>query len=745
MADESLITVEGTVDAVIFSNPENGYTVLDLDDGENLITVVGSMAEISEGDRIKATGSYSSHASFGTQFKALTVEVRLPEGAAAIERYLACGAIRGIGVAMAKKIVRAFGDKTMEIIEKQPEQLATIRGISMEKAMLIRQEFNKVFGMRPLMIFAAQNEIPASYAIKAWKIYGSMALELIKADPFTLCSGGVSLPFANADALRRRLLIDDRAPCRIEAGLVHTLKKSQLEGHSCYPRELLERETAELLNVEPVIIRLSLRELAGRELLWLEENSGESLVYLENTLSAERYIAGRLALMLKSVPDLCLNWDRHIKQLEDKSGIQYADLQKKAVAMAMNLPVMILTGGPGTGKTTTLNAIIRLCKSMGEKVSVAAPTGRAAKRVSELTGCEARTIHRLLGVGFDENEEQKFIHDEKNLLNCDVLIIDETSMLDCLLFESLLKALRLSCRLVIVGDDDQLPPVGIGSVLRDMISSGCIGTVKLTQIFRQGAESLIVTNAHAIISGKMPELKRRDGDFFFLYSPSREDTIKTVLQLCSERLPRAYSYSPLWDIQVLSPMRVGGLGSAELNRRLQAQLNPPGDDTEKKPEIKYGGIIFRLGDKVMQTKNNYNIEWLREGASPEEDENGSGIFNGDIGSIIFIDKKSGALKIAFDDRVAEYGFEQLGELELAYAVTVHKSQGSEFEAVIMPLAYSGGRTYYRSLLYTAVTRAKKLMILVGQPESVRLMVENVNSNFKYTCLSKFIRREMGIE
>ena len=739
MAEEKLITLKGTIECVIFHNTENGYTVMEMDSGDELVTVVGNMGEVNEGDQIKVMGNYISHHTFGMQFNAVSWEVSIPEGAAAIERYLASGAVKGIGPILAKKIVGVFGDKTLTIIEEKPELLTEVKGISPAKASKIAEEFMRVFGMRQVMVFLAGFNIPVSAGVNAWKAYGSLAVDVVKANPFALCTDGIGVNFNAADEVRRQLGIADEALCRLNAGILYFLQTQQWEGHSCYPTRLLIPETAEMLDVPKEKVEQAANQLLERESLVSLSREGAEFFYLPDAFKAEEYIATRISLILRSVPNNETQWDKHIAGLEIENGIEYASLQKKAINLALSSPIMVLTGGPGTGKTTTLNAIIELFQRQGDKVSIVAPTGRAAKRISELTGHGAKTIHRLLGVEYGDDHVRQFIHNEKNLLTCDVVVVDELSMVDTLLFESLLRALRMSCKIILVGDSDQLPPVGMGNVLKDLVTSERIPSVKLTEIFRQAAESLIVTNAHAVIEGTMPDLKRRDGDFFFLPAASQNETASLVLALCSQRLPKAYKYSPMWDIQVLCPNKMGGVGTVALNGGLQAKLNPyKGDDME----IKRGSVIYRVGDKVMQTKNNYEIVWKREGVSGDE-ANGTGVFNGDIGLITFMDKSAGVLRIDFDGRVAEYLFEQLSEIDLAYAITVHKSQGSEFEAVILPLSNWGGRLYYRNLLYTAVTRAKRLMIIVGDHQAVRQMVENTMNTQKYTNLSWLIQREAG--
>lgn len=740
MAQEEFESLKGTIESIIFRNEENGYTVLELDNDKELITVVGTMGEVNEGDQIKVTGSYTSHHSFGMQFQAQTWEINRPEGAYAIQKYLSNGSIKGIGPILAKRIVDKFGDKTLHILENEPEKLTQVKGVSPAKAEKIEEEFKRVFGMRTVMIMLAGYDISSTASIRAWKKFGSLTADLIKENPYILCIDAIGVPFLSADKIRINMDMNDDVECRLNAGILYMLQKQQWEGHSCLPIQFLIQETSKMLGVTEDKLFNIIDKLEDRDSLIIQQINGEQFVYLPSCFKAETYIATRIGMTMRSMPNTGLSFEKQIDQLEEQNGLSYASLQRKAINLALTSPIMILTGGPGTGKTTTLNAIITLFKDQGNNVSIVAPTGRAAKRISELTGFAAKTIHRLLGVEYSEDHEQSFVHNEKKLLPCDVIIVDELSMVDTLVFESLLRALKMSCIIVLVGDNDQLPPVGIGNVLKDLIDSRCVPTVELAEIFRQAAESLIVTNAHRIIEGSMPDFSRKDKDcdFFILQSNSQTMTAEKVLGLYKERLPKAYGFSPFDNIQILCPTKISGVGTVELNKLIQQEINPFNGENM---EIKHGNRIFRVGDKVMQTKNNYDITWKRENA-PSNEKTGTGIFNGDIGKIIYIDKAAGVMQIAFDDRIADYMFEQLNEIELAYAITVHKSQGSEFDAVILPLNGRGGRLYYRNLLYTAVTRAKKLMIIVGPINAIEQMLSNTFTTHKYTNLSYFLKSEI---
>lgn len=745
---EEMQTISGIVESVVFCNEENGYTVLDVDVNGEPVTIVGNMSQVGEGDQVRAMGYYTSHQSFGPQFRAISCEICLPEGVAAIERYLSSGAIKGIRVALAKKIVDAFGEETLDVIEKQPEMLAKIPGISEKKAFEISGEFKKVFGMRTVMIFLARFELPMVYGVRLWKRYGPIAINVLEENPFVLCTNGIGATFAEADRVRAEMNIPSYSSVRIKAGILCVLRDAEKDGNACLPKVEALPKAAHLLNIDSLLLEEPLKDLVEEESVYSITFANEDALYLPGSYKAEQNIAGRLMLSLRSNPSLVEEEQsqksalRKISALEKDLSIEYAELQKKAILTALLSPVMILTGGPGTGKTTTVKAIIHLLEAEGEKVFLAAPTGRAAKRLSELTGKPAQTIHRLLGVAFGEDDTHQFVHNSQNLLKCDVLVVDELSMVDIFVFQSLLDALKMSCKIILVGDSDQLPSVGVGNVLEDLIQSEKIPTVSLQEVFRQAAESLIITNSHAIIQGKMPDLQKKNNDFFLVRRNTAEGIQKTTVDLAVRRLPEAYKLSPLWDIQVLSPTKKSSIGTPALNRELQEALNPP---NQQKAEAKMGETIFREGDKVMQVRNNYDILWHREGAAASEEPSGTGIFNGDIGQILMIDRAGRSLKIQFDNRVANYTFDQLRELDLAYAITVHKSQGSEFEVVVLPLSPHGGRMYYRNLLYTAVTRAKKLLVIVGTEESVYSMVRSTETRQKNTHLAEMIRKEAGEE
>lgn len=722
--------LEGGVETVIFHSDQSGFTVLELSTDSELVTVVGEFADIAVGETLIVEGVYATHPKYGLQLKVDKYERLLPATAAAIASYLSSGAVKGIGPKIAGRLVARFGDETLTVIEQNPARLTEVSGISPKKAEQISSEYRKLFGIRTVMLYLAKIGVPAPFAIKTWKKFGPQAQEIVSQNPYVLCCEEIGVSFETADAAAETAGLAPDSFERIAAGVLHVLRHNCMNnGHTCLPETKLLETAARLVETDSYHVSDVLEELVARGELVRLDVKGEAFLYIPRYYEAECYIASKLALMRGQkweglTPDI----DAAISTLEAQRGITYAALQREAIVTAVTSPLMILTGGPGTGKTTAISAIIRLLEQMGEKVALAAPTGRAAKRMSELTGVEAKTVHRLLEVDFDDGSGvTKFKRGEKNPLPCEAVIIDETSMMDTLLFESLLRAVKFSCRLILVGDPDQLPSVGAGNILSDLISSGRLPVVHLSEIFRQAAKSLIVTNAHAIVSGEDPRLDVRDNDFFFLPEPSSARICATAADLCARRLPKSYGFSPMWDIQVIAPTRVGAAGTSELNRLLQQSLNPP---DERKKEFSSGPQTLREGDKVMQVRNNYDLVWEKE-----DGEEGLGIFNGDIGVIELINRPSSSIVVRFDEgRRAEYSFDMAGELELAYAITVHKSQGNEYDAVILPLAEGRSRMYYRSLLYTAVTRAKKLLIILGSAAAVHTMVRSHKKARRYANL-----------
>ncbi|MBP3309378.1 MAG: ATP-dependent RecD-like DNA helicase [Ruminococcus sp.] len=727
--EHDILHIEGTVETVLFKNEINGYIVLDLDAGGELITVVGELGDIEEGEGLILEGSYVTHRKFGTQFRAVYCERKLPDTIVNIEKYLASGAIKGIGPGLAKKIVRVFGDKTLDIMENTPYRLSEIKGISEKKCEEIASEAKKLFSLRCIMSYLSQYDIKSQFAMKAYRKFGGDALDMLKLNPYLLCSDSIEVDFKKADAIAHDLHIEKNSDKRIIAGAQYVLKANTALGHSCLPLETLQNKTSGALGITESDFYSSYNAALEDNELFEFIKRGREYVYLPDYYYAEAFISDRIHILKDFTSPEDFNYDTLIDIEEEEHNIKYEKLQRQAITSAISKGLMILTGGPGTGKTTTLNAIISIFQKRGSKVMLAAPTGRAAKRMSDLTGFEAKTIHRLLEVVYDAGGKLTFAHNENNPLDCDVLIIDEMSMVDVLLFDSLLRAVRLGCKLIMVGDSDQLPSVGAGNLLRDIIDSGIVSVIKLKEIFRQARQSCIVTNAHKIVSGEYPDLTQKNNDFFFFSRNDPEKALQLIVDLTKSRLPKAYNYSPTDDIQILTPSRKGALGTVELNKLLQNEINPP---SQAKPEYKSYIYTFRVGDKVMQTKNNYDIVWRRD------DEQGTGVFNGDIGKIININHATLSAVLDFDGRIASYPFDLLSQVELAYAITVHKSQGCEFEAVIMPVMGGFEKLYYRNLLYTAVTRAKKLMILIGSEEKIHNMVDNNKRTKRYTCLKTML-------
>ncbi len=726
-----VLHIEGAVETVLFRNESNGYAVLDLDAGGELITVVGSLGEVEEGEILILEGSYETHRKFGTQFHAEYCERKLPDTVVNIEKYLASGAIKGIGPALAKRIVNVFGAATLDIIENAPYRLSEVRGISQKKCDEIADEARKLFSLRLIMSFLSQYEIKSSYAMKVYRKFSTDAMELIKNDPYILCGDRIELEFEKADSIAHDLRIPKNDNKRVIAGMQYILRANAANGHSCLPLSVLLKLATPALDISEQDFYSSYNAALDDNNLFEYIKNDREYVYLPDYYYAEQFIADRIHVLRDFSSPEDFNYDSMIDIEEEEHGISYETLQRQAITTAISRGLMVLTGGPGTGKTTTLNAIISIFEKMGNRVLLAAPTGRAAKRMSDLTGYEAKTIHRLLEVVYDMGDTPIFAHNENNPLDCDVLVIDEMSMVDSILFEKLLRAVRLGCKLIMVGDFHQLPSVGAGNLLEDIIHSQAVPVVELTEIFRQARKSCIITNAHKIVSGEYPDLSRTDSDFFFMRRDDYEKALDLIVDLTRRRLPNAYGYSPTEDIQIITPSRKGTVGTIELNKLLQAKLNPP-----EKDKREYRGFVYtyRVGDKVMQTRNNYDIVWSRGS------EQGAGIFNGDIGKIISIDLAAQSAKVDFDGREASYPFDILPQLELAYAITVHKSQGCEFEAVIMPVMGGFEKLSYRNLLYTAVTRAKKLLILVGSEEKIHKMVDNDRRTRRYTCLREMLKK-----
>lgn len=728
---ENMEMAEGTVERVIYQNAENGYSVAELSVGEaEFLTVVGILPYITEGETIKAYGTFTVHPQFGRQFKVEYYEKELPSTEGTILKYLSSNSIKGVGKAVARKIVDQFGTEAFDVIENHPEWLTDIKGISSAKAEQISEDFKRQYGMRSVMAFCSEYFSPST-AVRIFKRWGGTAVGVIKQNPYVLCDEIYGVGFADCDKIAKDIGMKKDSSERVEAALKYILlHNANQNGHTFVPEEKLLSAAEQILHMEKEPLTDILDELSKMGSVCKKRICGRKCVYLKKFYAAEEYICEKLKLLEDKNLSYGINdINRTIDSIELTEGIKYAPKQREAIALAINSGVMVLTGGPGTGKTTVIKATIGIFERMGYKIALAAPTGRAAKRMSEATSCEAKTIHRLLEMEYNDGLEPKFIKCEKNLLDENVIIVDEASMIDVLLAEALLKAIKPGAKLILIGDFDQLPSVGAGNVLKDIIASERFNSVQLTEIFRQAEQSLIVTNAHAINSGKYPDLSIKSGDFFFISRENDEMTANTVAQLCKTRLPKAYGADIIRRIQVITPSRKGNSGTELLNEKLQAVLNPPSPD---KKEKKLRHVVFREGDKVMQIKNNYNIEWHKD------DHEGIGIFNGDIGTVIEINPSGEYVTINFDDRIATYDFTMMDEVEHGYAITVHKSQGSEYPVVIIPIYSYSNRLLTRNLLYTAVTRAQKMVILVGQEDVVHKMVDNNRRAMRYTSLGELL-------
>ena len=732
MDDAGLIKLSGSIEHVIYSNEENGYAICDLGtDTDELITITGTLPYIGEGDIVTVYGKWVHNPKYGRQFKVEQSEKQLPADRASILRYLSAGSIKGIGPKTAQRIVDEFGDETFDVIENHPEWLAQIPGITSKRAHAISEEFKDKAGIRSAMIFFREH-FGAAMTVRIYKKWGGSAVDIAKNNPYMLCEEIEGIGFERADRLALKLGVETDSPARLSGGVQYMLSTNAMQnGHVCLPREKLVAGAAKLLEAREEQIEAAVSDLLAAQKIRSVSFDGVRYLYDKSFYENEKYIARKLLLLDKLCPVMdTANIDSFIKREERESGIAYANLQRQAIFDALENGVMLLTGGPGTGKTTVVRALLHIFSSMDLKIALCAPTGRAAKRLSESTSCEAKTIHRLLEYSGEEGKGLRFHRDETNLLEEHAIIVDEASMVDNQLMAALLKAIKPGARIVIIGDADQLPSVGAGNVLRDLLASGRFATVRLNEIFRQAQESLIVTNAHSINHGEMPRLDIKNNDFFFLPRESDEEIAATVAQLCATRLPRTYGEMAITGTQVISPSRKGETGTEHLNVILQEALNPP---TRGKKEHKFREIVFREGDRVMQTHNNYDIAWERDDGTV-----GNGVFNGDIGTILRIDPANECMQIRFDDRTVDYEFSMSEELEPAYAITVHKSQGSEYPIVIVPMGSSPSMLLSRNLFYTAVTRAQSMVILVGRERVIRTMVENNRQSMRYTGLCKWL-------
>lgn len=736
MNENNQAMLSGTVDNITYRNDENGYCVFELETDNDLVTVVGIMPMLNVGEQLTLKGEFTTHPTYGEQFKAELCERSVPTTSGAVLRYLSSGAIKGVGPVTAAAIVDKFGDFSLDVIENAPERLSQVKGISKSKAVKIGEEYKKQFGVREVLMSLAELNITPSEALRIYNKLGAASVDKIRENPYMLCGENIGMGFVRADEICQSMGNSIPSDYRIRAGVEYILRHNLRNGHTCIPRDKLSMTGAKMLGYDIDKIDSVIEEMIGDGKLSVCDIDEKCFVFLPYMYSAERYCANRIALMLKIPPKEYIIHKSRLHQIEEENGILYEQKQKEAIEKSLTNGLLVLTGGPGTGKTTTLNAIITLLTEAGANIALAAPTGRAAKRMSELCGREAKTIHRLLEVEWGEGDRPIFKRDEKNPLDYDVIITDELSMMDVQLFASLLKAMTVNCRLILVGDVDQLPSVGAGNVLGDLISSGIVPTVRLSQVFRQSKQSLIVVNAHRIINGEMPIIDK-ESDFFVVNAKSGQAAATLACDLYCERLKKAYGFSPLDDIQVLCPSRKRQSGTVALNAMIQARINPP---SKSKREYTHKGIVMREGDKVMQISNNYDVTWTRD-----DKTEGTGIYNGDIGTLEKIDPALGVISVRFDDKLALLTGEQLDDIELAYAVTVHKSQGSEFDCVILPIADIPPMLCYRNLFYTAVTRAKKMLVIIGSTMDVKRMIDNSVKTKRYTAFSHFLKSATDVD
>ena len=734
-----MLSLEGVVEDIIFRNEVNSYTVAVLNTSDGEATIVGYAPFINIGETITVEGDWVYHPNYGEQLEFTNISLVVPSTINGIEKYLSSGMIPYIGPKTAKKIVEKFGLDTLDIIQFNPERLKEIEGIGDKKLKKIVEAFEEQGELRNIMVFLQQYGITANYGIKIYKKYGKDTVNIISENPYRLAEDIYGIGFKTADKIAQNMGISLNSPYRIEGGIRYSINKFAGNGHTYVPKEELKEATFNLLNVDRDLIEEAIRNLAIKGILHIMDKDGELIVYYTPYHVAENNVARKIVELSRVELDILdIDIEKSIYEIEGEDGIVFAQKQREAIEESISNGVMVMTGGPGTGKTTIINAIIKIFEDQGLTVHLAAPTGRAAKRMTETTGKEAKTIHRLLEYSHME-EDMAFGLNEESPLITDLLIIDEASMIDILLMNNLLKAINPGTRLILVGDIDQLPSVGPGNVLRDIIESAIVKVVKLDEIFRQGEESMIVVNAHRINHGEYPFLNEKDKDFYFIREENTKNIVNIILDLCKARLPNFYGIDSLKDIQILTPMKKGDVGINALNKHLQDSLNP---QSYNKSEKQIGDEIFRVGDKVMQIKNNYSTEWeiVRDG---EIVEKGEGVYNGDFGYILDIDKENNTILVLFDEeKEVEYTFSQLDELKLSYATTVHKSQGSEFKVVIMPIYWGPPMLLTRNLLYTAITRAKDLVVLVGEERYLRNMINNNRIAKRYSSLDTKIRNIM---
>lgn len=727
------IEIDCTVSDIVYKNPDNGYVICEVKSpDEGTFFAVGYMPTVSEGETVRLTGDWVTHHEYGEQFKVELYETVMPTEGTAIIKYLSSGIIKGVREATAKKLYEAFGDDVFNVLATDPQRIATVKGIGIDRANLMCYSFNEQRSVQNIVMFLQQYNITANTAIKIHKIFGNDSVNVIKKNPYMLASAVDGVSFKIADNIAYNLGLPKNSPQRIACAVTYILRDAAYtNGHTYMPKTLFMEHIVYMLDITETEAENAIAELiANRDIIY-DRVDNEDVLYLYSFYNDEKYIANRIKSMSESGSQYAVSFslaEEETAEFEEENNVTLARNQREAVITALTGNCMILTGGPGTGKTTTLNAIISILKGLNLKVALAAPTGRAAKRMSQVTGHEAKTVHRLLGAQVMGNSHT-FSRDEENPLEQDIIILDEVSMIDTSLMASFLRAVKPGGRIILSGDDDQLPSVGAGNVLHDMIESGVIPVVKLTDIFRQSEESLIIVNAHKINNGELPELKERTKDFFFMRRNTPQEVAETVTDLYCNRLPKSYGVKAISDIQVLTPTKKGITGTVELNKMLQLSINPP---SQEKKEYKYGDTVFREGDKVMQTRNNYDMEYYAENG-----EKGMGIYNGDMGIIDSIHKEEKYMIISFDDgKIIEYPFTDLDEIELAYAITVHKSQGSEFPYVLMPMAMYMPMLMTRNLFYTAITRAKSMVILVGNEKIVEKMTYNESYTKRFTGLKE---------
>ena len=737
--------LEGMVSDIVFKNEENGYTIAYLANENDEITIVGCMPTLSVGESIEVEGKWVNHKTYGSQFEVNSFMPITPSSLEGIYVYLSSGMIHGIGEKMAKRIVDKFGVDTLDIIQNTPERLTEVEGIGMKKVKQIQESYEENRELRNIIIKLSPYGITPNYCLRIYKKYKEKAIDIINKNPYRLAEDVRGIGFKIADEIASKIGIDKYSPERIMQGIIYTLNQSLASGHTYLPKQILIEQSVKILGVEPKFVENGIMDLAYNQKVHLENKDGQILVYLMMYYICENGVCKEIIkLSQHDIKDLHINIDEEIKIVEKEDNISLAKNQIEAVKEAINNGVTIITGGPGTGKTTSINTIIKIFENNDQKVVLCAPTGRAAKRMSETSNKEAKTIHRLLEMGFgSDSEELVFFKDEEDPIDADVIILDEASMVDIILMYNLLKAVKLGTRVLLVGDSDQLPSVGAGNVLKDIIDSKVIKTVRLNEIFRQARESMIVVNAHKINNGEPLFLNVKNKDFFFLRKNTNEEILNEIVGLVSERLPNFYKFDKLKDIQVLTSMRKGDLGVNNLNIELQKYLNPP---NKYKQEEEFAKRIFRVGDKVMQIRNNYTRKWETE----DKSESGEGIYNGDIGYIFHIDKDKKTVYVLFDKvKLSAYKYDELDELDHSFCTTIHKSQGSEFPVVVIPIVWAPPMLLSRNLLYTAVTRAKKLVVLVGDVRYLEQMIKNNRINDRYSNLSyklnKFIKEGLLIK